>query len=168
MATESTPQTTEPSRQRTPSRHAVAVIAGWFVGWPVFLRICFDPTAPPADARQACLIVAGSLLWFLSSYRICVFGWRRQISPMKITVGWLFGWPALLLVCVHLGALIEHPSWLDGSFIFLSASLWLVGCYGIYDMWFTKAEKRWPGAKQIREMIGLLAKAFVRSHHNAP
>jgi hypothetical protein len=145
----------------------VAVIVSWFFGWP-FLVLAYFPVVTPGDTREASLFGAGSFLWFLSCYGICVIGRRRRISPIKIIAGWFFGWPAVLIVCGRLASLIEHPYWIDLSLIIPGTILWLASCYAVYDMLFTMAVERWPAAKAIREMISFLLRMFVRSHHHSP
>src|SRR5882724_4646733 len=47
-----------------------AVMVGWFFVWPVVFFACLS-LVTPGDTLEACLSVAGSLLWLLSCYWIC-------------------------------------------------------------------------------------------------
>jgi len=68
------------------------------------------------------------------------------------------------MVGARLGALIEHPGWIDLSLIIPGTILWLGSCREICDTLFTMAEARWPGTKAIREIMGALLK--VLPHHD--
>jgi|SRR5882724_6782696 len=75
MINESSSQAVTPSPQsvqRPPSifGRVDAVMVGWFFVWPVVFFACLS-LVTPGDTLEACLSVAGSLLWLLSCYWIC-------------------------------------------------------------------------------------------------
>jgi hypothetical protein len=75
MATGPSSQAIEPSakeagRLHAPSPRLVAVVVGWFFGWPVVFFACL-PLVTPGNEPEAWLLGAGSLLWFLSCYGMC-------------------------------------------------------------------------------------------------
>src|SRR6476660_5213146 len=131
-AVESAPQGAE--RPPLSSPRVVAVSLVWFFAWPVVLFACF-PLVTPGDALEALLFGGGSLIWFLSCYGSCGMllaivnaRWRSPLLYHRtgtVMAGWFFGWFPLLIVCGHLASLIEHPYWIDLSFIIPGTILWM-------------------------------------------
>jgi len=179
VPTESSLQAVEQSLQSAgrplgPSPEVYAVVIGWCFGWPVVFFVCL-PSVTPGDTLQVCLIGAGSFLWFISCFG--VFGillrmierWRPHPAYRRLVVGWFLGWLPLTAACGHIAPLVDPLNWIYLSFIGLGTVLWLASCYGTYDLLFAMAETRWPAAKPIREIISLLARAFVSYfHHHSP
>jgi hypothetical protein len=165
---------TEPSKLETPPQRArripplpgalVAFIIGWFLSWP----IVFFAWIPIQDASGSYYFVTGGgwLLWFISCIGICGPVLRIYGRHRPWMVGWFFGWFPLCSVIGHSVSLIGHGYWIAWSLFSLGTILWLISCYGIYDLLFKMAEARWPEAKSIRETLESLIKSFVRSHHS--
>jgi len=95
---------------------------------------------------------------------------ERLKSPSQrwLIVGWSVAWLPLWAVYVHFAALDEHPYWIDWLFISLGTILWLVSCYGIYNLLFEMAETRWPMAREVRKLIAFLVKMLVLTHQHTP
>lgn len=178
MPTESPGQTIERSLQSaerplSPSPRVDAAVIGWCFVWPVVFFVCL-PFVAPGDTLQACLLGAGSFLWFISCFG--VFGillrmiqrWRPHPVYRRLVVGWFLGWLPLITACGRMVPLADHFNWIYLSFIGFGTVLWLASCYGIYDMLFAMAETRWPVAKPIREMMSSLVRAFVSYFHHHP
>ena len=87
---------------------------------------------------------------------------QARISP-SIAIGWFLGWWPLLSA---FAGLTNFPIEVDMSVFVVGTIFWLASCYWVYDTLFMMAEARWPEVKGIRELISLLVRTFVRSHHS--
>lgn len=173
MPTEPSAQTVAPSPQfaKRPGHLLIASAALLGLCWPA--AVCAGlPVVADVEAIYwllLTLLITGSLLWLLSCRLICrlLFSADAARWPAKrpvLIASCFLGWPLSLMVGARLGALIEHPGWIDLSLIIPGTILWLGSCREICDTLFTMAEARWPGTKAIREIMGALLK--VLPHHD--
>lgn len=168
MTTEPSPPETRPQRvKRIPPLPGslVAFFIGCFLVLPIVF-FAWIPTYEDAVESYYLETLGAWLLWLVSCFGMSGLVLRTFKRHRSWMVGWFCAWFPLSSVIGHSISLIGHGYWLAWPLFMQGTSLWLISCYGIYDLLFRMAQARWPEAKSIRETLESLIRLFVRSHHS--
>lgn len=92
----------------------------------------------------------------------------RRIAAMSLSAAGLSFATAAIVTAFAGGASTPLAV---GSLLIAYAAVyvgWLVVLYRIYDACFRWAQRRWPVAKAVREVVGPLIRSLLFGHHQAP
>jgi hypothetical protein len=185
---EPTSQSVDPSQDKTEQEnteqdntwkiHPLLGLAavGLYFCWPIVFHTCLSIS--DFNALEYVLLGAGSLLWLISCAAVsrlilAAVAVRSARLRVAIMVGWLLGFPLLLIFCPPLPYsiapdwLAPYMRWLTFYLLIPTAFLWFGLCYYIYDTLFTMMETRWPATKMIRPIIRGLLRILQQQHQGS-
>jgi hypothetical protein len=176
--------TKSPERIETPSQGVVKTRARSLVYGTAALWVICYPVSPFVVGAFTgvskipgwfyIFYLAGAFIWFASGCWICSelfsFAEARWPGIRKLAYGaaaaWLICYPLWPVVVATFSENFEPPFWLylclvPATFISFASARWL------YDEVFRVAERRWPLARNIREILTPLLKGLLFRHHDS-